>query len=90
MESKHTKGEWKLDENPFGERIIYAIDSDGDKLAIAKTFHSWKENQANAKLIAAAPDLLVALEQIMYLSAHPEEINRIGNIAANAIKKATE
>lgn len=67
MESKHTPGPWHVEE-PFGEPGTY----------IAVTFPGFSpglvcrmidqartpEGKANARLIAAAPDLLAALESL--------------------------
>ena len=65
-EAKHTPGEWKS----FGI-YVYQIDGDGYKRRIADcsskpaniiTVDEIMEDSANAHLIAAAPDLLEALE----------------------------
>ena len=85
MEAKHTPGPWRV-ENPeqFG-RDIYA-----GRVQVASTFYigiSHEEEGANARLIAAVPDLLAALEQIAAISwVIPAEI---GRIARAAIAKAT-
>jgi hypothetical protein len=46
------------------------------------------EAEANARLIAAAPDLLEALQYV--LSAHGEQLHCAFDMAERAIKKATE
>lgn len=79
MKFKGTKGNWRL-ENLFGNWLI--ITDKNDVLNI-------KDNEANAKLIAASPELLAAA-----LKALDECCDLIstdaGNALDEAIKKATE
>ena len=66
METKHTKGPWKLItyrpddgiESASGDRIVSQVGPffDGKR---------WAEARANGLLIAAAPDLLAELENIV-------------------------
>lgn len=72
METKHTKGTWIVDEQQdSGETIIRA--TDGTIVANLEVDFSESHNgqrqtdeiQANAKLIAAAPELLKALEELV-------------------------
>lgn len=91
---KHTKGEWKID--PLND--ISIIDSSGDRLEqlICQTNgKGGEERKANAKLIAAAPDLLEALigVKILYMS-HPineylEPYKSMWESIEKAINKAT-
>ena len=71
--SKHTPGPWAVsDESPtLIKRDCRAIGSDGGELIASACCHedsgyfpSIEEGAANARLIAAAPDLLEALTQI--------------------------
>ena len=66
-EAKHTRGEWKS----FGS-FVYQIDVDGYKRKIADcllkpinliTIDEIHEDNANANLIAAAPEMLDELEK---------------------------
>lgn len=60
--SQHTRGPWHIGPNRL---IVYA--ADGYAIADAKTFHlrhSPNEGEANARLIAAAPDMLATLEEM--------------------------
>jgi len=56
--AKHTPGPWRVS----GKQSIRCESGNG---YIAKT--NWDNGEANARLIAAAPDLLAALEQIAIL-----------------------
>ena len=64
METKRTPGPWHT--GGHGNTIIYA--ADGWAVADVKVYHNrhngYGETQANARLIAAAPDLLDALEAV--------------------------
>ena len=60
----HTPGPWRIDSKTrFGDHTIAAGDSVKTCEFIAKT-----QNEANARLIAAAPELLEAL-QLVYANA---------------------
>jgi len=66
-ETKHTPGKWF--QTPDGFRVFSENPIDAlDITIIAYTAHNVKERteeaRANARLIAAAPDLLVALEAV--------------------------
>jgi hypothetical protein len=62
---KHTPGPWFADkQSPSGWVSIYAIEQDGRKtlpFAVCKHFNEVE----NARLIAAAPDLLEALQLLL-------------------------
>ena len=60
--SKHSLGPWfsQYDDNGF-----YKIGSEAVGLNIAFTFGEYDTDEANARLIAAAPDLLKVLEVIV-------------------------
>ena len=69
MGAQHTPGPWHIGGKPQSP-IIFG--SDGFAVADATVFHgTFKEGQteANANLIAAAPDLLEALETASWLLA---------------------
>ena len=72
--SEHTPGPWHISrwagEHDDGGAVI--CDANGKRLASTESIwwkadkFAWAEYQANARLIAAAPELLVALERIVY------------------------
>lgn len=69
MTSKHTPGPWETDRNNVHPGHIATIDCrfSSDRVVIWSPY--WPkddaEQEANARLIAAAPDLLDALEEIV-------------------------
>ena len=63
MTTKHTPGPWRTGGLPQHAPIVYAPDDYA--ICDTKTFHgrrSPEEAEANARLIAAAPDMLAALQ----------------------------
>jgi hypothetical protein len=72
---KHTPGPWSYDETSRNVVSLTAI-TVGNR-AICHPLYSWDE-EANTRLIAAAPDLLTALEDAEFLlrklAAHPGDI----------------
>lgn len=97
MSQKHTPGPWLLDEDEF-ETTIY-VPSRGDQREIARVkvlrivADRAAEDLANATLIATAPDLLVALEQLILLArdcesrwsrGHPAIVQRAEALAEKA------
>ena len=111
MKTKHTKGPWiALKNSSFYE--VYnepRFDDESDRVLSVHVFlldgannglHHTEENEANAKLIAAAPDLLEALIDLTEATkdiqtsnapyyAHETKSDEFGK-AYKAIKKATE
>lgn len=63
--SQHTPGPWKADPNP-GECWMIEFD---DGIALARTYlmDNHGEEEANARLIAAAPDLLDVVQAFVDL-----------------------
>ena len=84
--SKHTPGPWRVE--AAGEKVIEADTTD----VIAQPGHNFsiinpsQTLQANARLIAAAPDLLAALERKM--SSNPTDWVGVDDFASAAIAKA--
>lgn len=93
MGTKHTPGPWHT--GGYSSRIIYA--GDGFAVADATVFHGRHEgeHEANARLIAAAPELLDVLQEVTRCLAWHEEQHGVGmdrkavESARAAIAKAT-
>jgi len=86
----HTPGPWKVDKelNSFRGQWLIAIDV-GDRgrgMAVSETIGGTGDERANARLIAAAPELLEALKEIESATVEGGNIN---GIAKKAIAKAT-
>ncbi len=62
--SKHTQGPWEACHDADGDYVIFAGEGVNHKI-IAITNLDSETDEANAGLIAAAPDLLEALERII-------------------------
>jgi hypothetical protein len=99
MKTKHTKGEWKVDSTSkicnydcVTSEMAYQVKTDDWDIAAV-----WKDAEgdceANAKLIAAAPELLKALNKMnVALTGHdiePDQEDAFESMRI-AIKKATE
>ena len=66
--SKHTPGPWVIQETNFAQqKNVYA---QADKPPIATVYGSTGENEANARLIAAAPEMLEALRNLLDETMH--------------------
>ena len=99
MEAKHTPGPWKIEVELGSRHYEFLIAKDaGDRgrgIAIAETRAGSGSERDNARLIAAAPELLAALETaymalIGYLPAHRNDVTDAAIGAARAaITKAT-
>jgi len=88
METKHTQGEWLTKEGQ-----IYSQET-GVTLAMIPYFDEENEEQeANARLIAAAPELLKALQTISSVLTDWNNDGKYKNLiehANTAIQKATQ
>jgi len=96
METKHTKGEWII--KPSASELYSDIQTqDGKRICECKSYGEGfndateDEREANAKLIAAAPELLKALIDCLYLiDQHDKTGVKAFEKAKLAIKKSTE
>lgn len=61
MEFKGTKGEWEVSTSGHVDFLQCIKAKDGGSVCFVS---NWSEHHANARLIAAAPDLLEALEEM--------------------------
>jgi len=62
MGADHTPGPWTVKNDPANPTAV-VVDC-GDSRVYVNGFKDWKSNADRARLIAAAPDLLAALEVI--------------------------
>jgi hypothetical protein len=93
----HTPGPWSVGDPRQGESdlMVYCNDATGQRIADCTneyTWHGGAEKRANARLIAAAPDLLAVLETIADIGEGSTTANSLPNIALlarAAIKFAT-
>jgi hypothetical protein len=94
----HTPGPWFFDEVHSASQPRAQYEVRNEKRAVANCFELTEENRANARLIAAAPDLFAAARSMAAIddgwlaSAHErllrEAIKEIRNEARSAIAKA--
>ena len=103
METKHTKGEWRQAHRICDEEGNYStqvFDEDGETICTLAWHKVPMENgfttdrEANAKLIAAAPDLLEVVLELDRITGYayddPVIDESLYNKMLAAIKKATE
>lgn len=78
VNSKHTPGPWAFTDAMYGidnMRVNGVIDAAGNGVAnCGFDYGNRRESIANAQLIAAAPDMLAALEQAAYVDDLVKEI----------------
>jgi hypothetical protein len=106
--SSHTPGPWELKEvahekTPFSERRVYRLEIIAPQYFHGRRTHSrdicqmldyceWTDHPANARLIAASPELLWSLERI--IEALPKNKDwldpDVEKVARDAIRKAKE
>jgi hypothetical protein len=98
VNQRHTPGPWKI-EPCFnaGEKIAYAIESDGGEnppayiadVMISAHYPKEEVATANARLIAAAPELLEACKMAILSCDDPEYFEKWSMKMRAAIAKAT-
>lgn len=83
----HTPGPWEIAEQSESHDMIQIETSDGYAVADVRNRNGFPQNLANARLIAAAPDLLAALIGVVRVAGRATvEFDA----ARAAIAKATE
>jgi hypothetical protein len=81
----HTEGPWTAEPGVDRDGGFY-IGNDGEIAAVVNGYTDHPGNMANAKLVAAAPKMLVALKRIANLSFDL----KLRAVAVEAIQEATE
>lgn len=61
----HTPGPWRVENSNKNGFEVWANHTETGSLRVAVTGHAYTFDQANANLIASAPDLLAALEAMV-------------------------
>ena len=96
MSAKHTRGPWILE---VGEVCCVRAQQDGGRIALMANLkgqfglsgrRNASEVVANARLIAAAPDLLAALQSVLANSLDSQGLADAHKQARAAIAKATK
>lgn len=98
METKFTKGKWTFSPMKGTHGHCFAAqvwDEEGHNLATIETKNGAIEASANAKLIAAAPEMFNLISEIdawlsFNVSPNKEDIKTLRESLQNIIKKATE
>ena len=89
---KHTAGTWRIQRNPEGTERRITISGEGGILADLD-WGSLSEREANASLMAAAPEMLAALHKCIAIASaaggHGIIPGRVIATARAAIVKAT-
>jgi len=99
-ESKHTPGPWHYrhrfhpGDREHDQIDAYAVTARLGEITIAETLYSCADDEANACLIAAAPDLLAACQKVKDLAPElwrldPEDWPKVMDRIEAAIAKAT-
>lgn len=85
--TNHTPGPWRVS----GYRLAVLAELNGIKVVIADCNRTlgYSESEANARLLAAAPDLLEALQLILTADQRGFDLDYIKGCARAAISKAT-
>jgi hypothetical protein len=88
--SDHTPGPWEVGQ--YGNSFIVTAKANSYDVAVVRNIGN-EDNEANARLIAAAPELLAALQRYMEVCPADEDTTAAFQEAANnaraAIAKAT-
>jgi hypothetical protein len=83
----HTKGSWNLQHREDFYQVLDAVNPDGLNVIATVHFHDDEESETlgNARLIAAAPELLAELEESSRLALElMERVERIDQLLAEA------
>lgn len=84
MSGQHTPGPWRVFGATAENGTSNEIHADGEFIARVFMNGNTLKREANARLIAAAPDLLAALEKLARLGNGDQYGNSEGNMIARA------
>ena len=70
----HTPGPWQIDDCTPGESTGLRFEVSTKDSVIARTTDGWKEAKANARLIAAAPEMFETMKAILAVVNDPGPI----------------
>jgi len=91
MELKHTQGNWEVSKHGNNDSFGIYAEGNGNDIAIVKGGNEeGGESEANAKLIAAAPDLLKTLQMLLSDIEFSKDAIPMGAIGQRQIRKAQE
>lgn len=74
----HTPGPWQIEDCTPGESTGLRFEVSTKDSVIARTTDGWKEAHANARLIAAAPEMFEVLREIEMLMPHSKAVKHSG------------
>ena len=80
---KHTKGQWQVDSCNVRTTIL------SNEKQVCNLFNVAEETEANAKLIAAAPELLETLSQVEAVIRYNDDVSYMLSTIQKVIEKAT-
>lgn len=88
MSAKHTTGPWSAEPTcpNDGVNCWFIVSEDRKQVGSVDGYQGDPEREANARLIAAAPDLLEALQNVV--DAWSSQFERQGHMAPEWAKKA--
>lgn len=91
MKTKHTPGPWKVLEIKNDKELMFIVKSDERMIGSFHGFYSDADDKlkADANLLAAAPEMLEALENALRLLAVAENNNAFKDCALPLIGKKT-
>ena len=97
MTAQHTPGPWGVSAQPHGYSVWNVVDDEINPACIGRPvanvvggYDSVQIEEANARLIAAAPELLKALEACVSWSRGAPETDDFGKISWDVLKTAEQ
>lgn len=86
MTARHSPGPWKFE--PWGSRVLDSREGSSQLLVATVEINSYRdEGRHNARLIAAAPEMLEALQELKKSARLTDSAD--WQVLCEAIKKAT-